>query len=775
MTPDLTAPTITTWLQERVAQTGRAPDALLPLLQAVHEHWGYLPNEVLHELVAVGDFPLAQIEGVASFYSQWRRRPAGKHILRVCHGTACHVQGSGRLEQELRRLLHLTPDADTDASGQFTIEGVACVGCCSMAPVIQTDARIYGTQTASTLPALLKTVTEPVAAIQLKPMLALDAPVQVRVCLDSCCVAKGTDALYTALQQALRGVRNIRIQTVVCNGLCQSAPMVEVVVGDQRQLFGSVRPEQIPGIVAAARGRLQPWRKVLTQAAQLGQRWLTGTHTPAPAEINHAGPVATILAKQQRQAMAAAGTHDPLDWVGYLKAGGWQGWLKAQSMTPAQIRAEVTAAGLRGRGGAGYPSGRKWELVAAAPGDKVVIVNGDEGDPGAFMDRMLLESFPFRVLEGAQIAARAVGASAIIFYIRAEYPMAVARIEAALALMQARQLLTVPCRVQRGAGAYICGEETALIASLEGQRGVPRLRPPYPAQSGWHGQPTLVNNVETLALVPSLIATGATAFRATGTTASPGTKVFCLAGKLRHPGLVEVPMGLSLHDLIHDLGGGMAVGGKLKGVLLGGPSGACIPADQCHVPVDFEALQSLGGIMGSGGIIALDQSDCMLDLCLYFARFSAAESCGKCVPCRYGTRRMVTLLEGFVAGNAKPGDVAQLQQICQHMQQASMCGLGRNAPRLVLSALQYFPDEWTAHQNGQCPAGVCKALIKYEVTADCIGCSKCAQVCPVQAIPLLPYQKAKINLDLCTQCDLCRTGCPQHAIAIMSGSTAVRR
>jgi NADH:ubiquinone oxidoreductase subunit F (NADH-binding)/Pyruvate/2-oxoacid:ferredoxin oxidoreductase delta subunit len=474
----------------------------------------------------------------------------------------------------------------------------------------------------------------------------------------------------------------------------------------------------------------------------------------------------------------------PTDIAEYQRLGGFEA-LRAclgrnakssKPMTPEAIIAEIHTAQLRGRGGAGFPTALKWRAVRDAAGaDKYIICNGDEGDPGAFMDRMILESYPFRVIEGMIIASLAVGAAKGICYIRAEYPLAVRRVTEAIAHCEREGFLggnilgsghAFHLRVARGAGAFVCGEETALIASLEGRRGSPTFRPPYPAQQGFLGCPTLVNNTETLALAPWILRHGGAAFAALGTERSKGTKVFSLAGKVARGGLIEVPMGRTIRQIVEEVGGGVAGGRRLKAVQIGGPSGGCIPAALCDTPVDYEALIEAGAMMGSGGLVVLDEADCMVEMTHYFLSFTQRESCGKCTPCRVGTKRMLEILGMLCRGEGKAGDLEQLEELAHRVKQQSLCGLGKTAPNPVLTTLRYFRDEFEAHIQGRCPAGKCKPLISYRITEECIGCTKCAQVCAPGAIPMKPYEVHQIENNLCTRCDNCRVVCPVNAVIV---------
>ncbi|MCU0723043.1 MAG: 4Fe-4S binding protein, partial [Planctomycetes bacterium] len=503
-------------------------------------------------------------------------------------------------------------------------------------------------------------------------------------------------------------------------------------------------------------------------------------------------PGAAAEARQVRIATEGAGALDPLDLEGYARAGGLEalrGCLAAGA--PADAIAAVEASGLRGRGGAGFPTGRKWRAVREAPGGpKTVVANGDEGDPGAFMDRMILESFPFRVLEGAAIAALAVGAPEVVLYVRSEYPLALRRLREAVRILEDRGVLRPPgagpehaspspsspsaplprapvsARVVEGAGAFVCGEETALLAALEGRRGHPRFRPPYPSEWGLGGRPTLVNNVETLALVPWILRRGPAAFKALGTAGSPGTKTFALAGKVRRGGLIEVPMGMTLREIVEGIGGGCRDGKRLKAVQVGGPSGGCVPFFLADTPVDYEALLSAGAFMGSGGMVVLDEDDCMVDVARYFLRFTQAESCGKCPPCRAGTKRMLEILDRLCEGTGAPADVEDLGRLAAAVRRGSLCGLGRSAPNPVLSVLRHFRDEVEAHTRGVCPAGRCRSLIRYAVSEDCIGCTRCAQHCPTDAIAMRPYERHEIDPAKCIRCGTCAQVCPQNAVKV---------
>jgi NADH-quinone oxidoreductase subunit F len=553
-------------------------------------------------------------------------------------------------------------------------------------------------------------------------------PIEIRIGLGSCGIASGGEAVRDALVRA-----GATVKAVGCSGMCYREPLVEVVGADGRvATYANVKPEMARNIVRRHERRAEP---------------------PAP---------------QTRIVLENCGIIDPLNIDDYLARDGYRAL--AMGLSPDEVIAAILGSGLRGRGGAGFPTGRKWALGRAQPGAvKYVICNADEGDPGAFMDRLVLESDPHRVLEGLSIAAYAIGAAEGYLYIRAEYPLAVRHTREAIRQATGRGLLgRLRLEVREGAGAFVCGEETALIQSLEGKRGVPKLRPPYPVERGFRGQPTLINNVETLACVPWIIRHGAGAFAALGTKNSRGTKVFALAGKINRGGLIEVPMGITIREVVEEIGGGIRNGRAFKAVQLGGPSGGCIPARLADTPIDYDALAETGAIMGSGGLVVLDDRDCMVDIARFFLKFTQAESCGKCTFCRIGTKRMLEILERLCEGKGRTDDLEKLETLADYVGRASLCGLGQTAPNPVLTTLRYFRDEYEAHlHERRCPAGRCPALIRYRVTANCIGCTLCAQACPVGAIAYRPYEKHEVDERLCTRCDMCRQACQDDAIEVL--------
>ena len=589
---------------------------------------------------------------------------------------------------------------------------------------------------------------------------------EVLVCSGTACLSSGSEAVKRALLEAIsaHGIADeVRIVETGCMGPCELGPVM--LVYPEGTFYVKVKPEDAEEIVVEHFLKGRPVQRLL---------WAEGA--PAPREI-------PFFARQKKVVLANCGIIDPEEIEEYIAAGGYEALGKALAeMSPDEVIEEIKRSGLRGRGGAGFPTGVKWELVRKAPGnEKYVICNADEGDPGAFMDRAILEGDPHAVLEGMAVAAYAVGAKRGYIYVRAEYPLAIQRLKRAISQAREYGLLgddifesgfSFDVELRMGAGAFVCGEETALIASIEGRRGEPRPRPPYPAQSGLWGKPTLINNVETFANVRHIILKGADWFSSLGTQTSKGTKVFALAGQVKNTGLVEVPMGITLRELIFEVGGGVPEGRKFKAVQIGGPSGGCLPEELLDVPVDYESLREHGAIMGSGGVIVLDDSACMVNVAKFFLQFTADESCGKCTPCRVGTQMMLEILNRITEGEGTEEDLARLEELAQLVKSASLCGLGQTAPNPVLSTLRYFRDEYLAHiRDKACPAGVCPALIHYEIDPElCRGCDACRRACPTGAIQGTPG-KPPYTLDQsrCIRCGACLAACPFGAIARLPG------
>ncbi len=773
-------------VKQIVGKRGTSADAAIPVLQDIQQEFNYLPEAALKYVCEITEITPSRISGISTFYSQFRHQPSGKHIIRVCTGTACHVKGASRVYDAISRELNLSVGQETDEQGLFTLEKVACLGCCTLAPVIKIDEVTYGHIQPEKVSEIMhdflsknQVVNHKKATIRKNTSMELG---EIRIGLGSCCVASGSEDVKAELEKVLNETRiNVHVKQVGCVGVCNQVPIMEIIKpGQEPAFYAKIKPEDVKEVILS---HFQPsgfFNKLknnfvnsFEKAIVEGEPKSFQKYTSEQRDT----PISEFLGPQLAIASENRGVVKPCDIQEYKDGGGFSALQKCLSeLTPQQVIDEIDKSGLRGRGGAGFPTARKWQLVKDHQSDeKYIICNGDEGDPGAFMDRMLLESYPFRVIEGMLIAAYATGACNGIFYIRAEYPLAVKRINEAILICRENKLLgssvmnsgfSFDLRIFEGAGAFVCGEETALIASVEGERGIPRMRPPYPAVKGLWGKPTLVNNTETFSLVSWIFRHSADAFAKIGTAGSKGTKVFALAGKVKRGGLIEVPMGITLRQIVEDIGGGIANDRDFKAVQIGGPSGGCIPASMYDLPVDFEELAKVGAMMGSGGLIVLDDTDCMVDIAHYFLSFTQDQSCGRCTFCRIGTTRMLELLEKIRSGQGKPEDITRLEKLAVSTQLGSLCGLGKTAPNPVLSTLKYFRDEYEAHINGHCPSGKCMPLITYEITDECIGCTKCAQRCPSDAIEFKPYEIHTIDMEKCIKCDICRQVCPVDAVKV---------
>jgi NADH-quinone oxidoreductase subunit F len=579
----------------------------------------------------------------------------------------------------------------------------------------------------------------------------------------TCGIAAGANAVKEALERELAtGKYAADLDIAGCMGFCFREPIVEFKDPDGRKVvYGDLTPKRVPQLLKAHllnKEILEDWVVRRSDDPDFGE--------------------GDFIGNQHRIVLRNCGNINPEKIDEYIATGGYEAARKAlTSMTPEELIDEVSKSGLRGRGGAGFPTGTKWGFARKARGDqKYLVCNADEGDPGAFMDRSVLEGDPHSVIEGMIIAGYAIGATQAYIYCRAEYPLALHRLDIAIAACREKGFLggnifgtgwDFDIKIKKGAGAFVCGEETALIASIEGKRGMPRPRPPFPANEGLWGKPTNINNVETLAGIPWIIANGGEKYAEVGTEKSKGTKVFCLAGKVRRSGLAEVPMGYTLRQVIFDVGGGVREGREFKAVQMGGPSGGCLPASMLDTLVDYDAIIATGAIMGSGGMIVADSTTCMVDLARYFLSFTQAESCGKCVPCRLGTKRMLEILTRICEGKGEPEDLERLEVLAADIKSASLCALGGTTPNPVLTTLKYFRHEYEDHIfNKKCTAGVCPSLITLFIDPDiCTGCGACAKVCPVGAISGEKKEPHRIDADVCIRCKLCLSRCPEEAIS----------
>jgi len=590
----------------------------------------------------------------------------------------------------------------------------------------------------------------------------------------TCGIAAGAEDILKTLREELdKNSMEANIIQVGCIGLCYAEPLVEIVKpGMPGVFYGNLTPELISEIVRDYLTADNP-RPDLA----LGTRG-EGTINGIPRLFD-----LPVLKPQVRIALRNCGNIDPMDIHHYIANGGYEGLSEVLRMKPQKVIDEVKKSGLRGRGGAGFPTGLKWQFCHDSPGtQKYIVCNADEGDPGAFMDRAVLEGDPHAVLEGMLIGAYAIGASEGYIYIRAEYPLAIQRLRVALDQMEKYGLLgenilgsgfKFQLHIKEGAGAFVCGEETALMASIEGSRGMPRSRPPFPAQSGLWGKPTNINNVETWANVSAILQKGSDWYASYGTEKSKGTKTFSLVGKVMRTGLIEVPMGISMREIIEGIGGGIPGGKTFKAVQTGGPSGGCLPASFLDSPVDYESLASAGSIVGSGGMVVMDEDTCMVDVARYFLTFTQLESCGKCIQCRWGTKQMLDILEDIVNGNGRDGDIELLLELSEAVKNGSLCALGGTAPNPVLTTIRYFRDEYEAHiSEKRCPALVCKALVSYHIDSEkCQGCGICARACPAEAIKGGKKMVHVIEQDKCIKCGTCLDVCPTKfgAVTKISG------
>ena len=582
---------------------------------------------------------------------------------------------------------------------------------------------------------------------------------EVRVGLGTCGISAGGEAVYKELQRELKEKKlNIELKETGCMGMCYEEVLVEILDNEGSHLYAKVTPDKVGKIVDEHIIGSKPV-----------QEWIVRNKTAVDEDV--------FFDSQERIVLRNCGIINPTSIDEYIAHDGYKAIQKVLSdYSPEDVIDMFIKSGLRGRGGGGFPTGLKWKFARQAKGDKkYIICNADEGDPGAFMDRSVLEGDPHSVLEGMMIGAYAIGADEAYIYARAEYPLAIKRLKTAIKQCEEKGYLgknifasnkSFKIKIKEGAGAFVCGEETALIASIEGKRGVPRIRPPFPAQKGLWENPTNINNVETFANVPWIVLNGPEAYAAMGTEKSKGTKVFALAGKIARSGLAEVPMGMSINDIVFQVGGGIKENRQFKAVQMGGPSGGCIPADMGQLQIDYDEITQTGAIMGSGGLIVLDETTCMVDLAKFFLNFTQNESCGKCTFCRIGTKRMLEILERITAGEGKETDIELLENLAHKIKDSSLCGLGQTAPNPVLTTIKYFREEYEAHiKEKRCPAHNCAALLTYRVDPEkCTGCTLCAKKCPVDAISGNKKEPHTIDMEVCIKCGHCFDACRFDAV-----------
>ncbi len=782
-----------------IAEWNDDPEYVIEMMQDIQEQDRYLSKDALEELCASTGVPMARLYHIATFYKAFSLAPRGEHVVEVCVGTACHVKGSANVLDAFERELGIAR-GETTADGKFTIEPVACLGCCSMAPAVRVGEEIFSNVEAGQVGKIIKKVQAPETKVEAAPegstaptaapgnesLDALAAKVNAKwqgykamlmVCTGTGCVAaKGFDIRDEFVNNlAERGLADdYLVVPTGCNGFCAKGPIV--VVQPEGVFYHSVSKADIDEIISSHLVEGTPVERLLYT-------------DPVTGAVGRTMDDIGFFGKQQLIALRNKGLIDPEKIEHYAARGGYASIAKVLAdRDPAGVVKEVLASGVRGRGGGGFPAGVKWQSCVDAV-NKVgkkpyVVCNADEGDPGAFMDRSIIETDPHSVIEGMLIGAFAVGAEEGYIYIRKEYPLAMTRLKTAVAQARALGMLGADAlgqgkgfdiNIHRGAGAFVCGESTALMASMAGRVGEPRAKYVHNVEQGYRDQPTVLNNVETWANIPAIIEKGAAWFAGIGSgdvsdnpwNGSSGTKVFSLVGDVKNTGLVEVPMGITLREIVEEIGGGVSEGRTLKGIQTGGPSGGCIPANLLDMEVDFDNLTEAGSMMGSGGLIVMDDRTCMVDVARYFVDFLVDESCGKCTPCREGLHSLNNTLTRICNGEGKEGDVEFLEELSKTVQDASLCQLGGSAPNPVLSTIKYFREEYDAHiADSKCPAGVCKPLISYHINDNCNGCTLCKLKCPQQCISGERKELHIIDQEACIKCGICDEVCKFDAVEV---------
>lgn len=768
-----------TELQDIIGE--RSGEEIISVLLDIQSIDGYISEDVIVALPELIDVSPQNLTSVLTFYKAFHLHPMGKHNIKVCIGAACHVKGAKKLVSDFKDHLNMSEADETDSDMLFSVTEVACLGCCMLAPAIQIDDIIYGKVTKPDISSILTDFLDSQKVSNIEHSKHGEEHCVFSLCNCSSCKASGSQKVLDELYRVIdRYNLDVSVKETACTGNSYNTPLL-LVHNDKLDVhYANVKPEKVQHIIFK---HVKPKSIIGATTAKINSA-IEGLLVHGDDKFHHytLEEIADLQsheynAKQVQITTDGSGRVEPTKINTFFNDKSVADLKRILSLSNSEIINTIESSGMRGRGGAGFLTSIKWKLTSDEKSEeKYVICNADEGDPGAFMDRMLLESFPFRVLEGILIAAYTVGAGKGFVYIRDEYPLAIERLQSAINQCIEHNLLgenilglgiTFNIEIVQGAGAFVCGEETALIEALEGKRGTPRNRPPYPSISGYKGKPTLINNVETFATIPWILNNGSDKFISYGTEKSKGTKTFALAGKINRGGLIEVPMGTTLREIVEDIGGDTLNNKKLKAIQVGGPSGGCIPVSKIDTPVDYESLNDLNAIMGSGGMVVLDEDDCMVDIAKYFIEFTKSESCGKCTACRVGIARMHDILIKISTGKGKLDDIDKLEELAILVQNGSMCGLGKSAPNPVLSTIRWFRDEYVEHINGRCKAGVCKELTTFEITTDCIGCCMCARACPEGAIQIAPYKRHYIDQEKCIKCGACKAVCHQGAVVTL--------
>ncbi len=773
---------------------------LIMILQDTQDAFNYLPPDALEYISKRLEIPKSQVYSIATFFKSFSLNPRGKHKIDICEGTACHIRGASLLMSTVSEEFKIS-EGETSPDGVFTLNSVHCVGACAMGPVAIIDGEYHGNMTSSKLVKKIKQCcAEELCAVDesesspnqevghedknnLTRVKSFDDYIDLRdrlsaeysstqnrilVCTGTGCLAKGSIKVAHALSKELQANDikvpiSIGVKKVGCHGLCEQGPLV--IIHPENICYTKVNVKDVREIIEKTYIKKSVVKRLLYRNSDDSPAIDKYTEIP-------------FYTSQVKIALRNVGEIDPANLADYIARDGYNALRKVlQDMQPETVITEIENSGLRGRGGGGFPAGKKWRTAASVKSDiRYIICNGDEGDPGAFMDCSIMEGDPHTVLEGMAICAYAVGASQGFIYVREEYPRALIRMQQAIEQAMENGFLgdnifgsdfSFKVKINRGAGAFVCGESTALMQSVEGKVGEPRAKYIRSAERGLYDKPTVLNNVETFANVPVIIDNGADWFKTYGSENSKGTKVFSVVGKVKNTGLVEVPMGTTLRTIIYDICGGILNGGKFKAVQTGGPSGGCLPADKLDLPVDFDSLTREGSMMGSGGMIVMDDHTCMVDVARYFTDFLTGESCGKCAACRLGLEQLHGILDQICKGQGGPEDLVNIEKLLRTLQHGSLCGLGKSAPNPVRSTLDHFRDEYLAHiEDKRCPAGVCRELITYNINDNCTGCRRCSRSCPQDAISGEKKELHFINQELCNRCGICKSLCNFKAITV---------